>query len=406
MANSGLHVHVDMVGGIAGDMFLAAAVDAGLVEVEEVEAALRQVGLGPVEIVVEKVVRGAIAGTHISFRGWDPQMEADHRHLSTIRKMLAGSGLSEPVRRRAVEMFEVLGAAEAAVHGMELDDVHFHEVGAVDSILDFVAAAWIIENVGATWSFGVVPVGKGTIETAHGTIPVPAPATARVLKGFEVEARDVEAELVTPTGATILATIAKIPGPRRGRLEASGFGCGTRDVEGISNVVGINVFSAKRESLIGGGVTCEEVLQLITEIDDESPEVTAHVADLLMDAGALDVVCEAVTMKKGRIGRRLTVLCRSEDETALVKILFAETATLGIRRVPVERWVLRRSRQRVSTAFGEIWIKIAWWGDKILKASPEYESCAKVAAAAGVPLRDVYGAAQSAARRLADDGEE
>ncbi len=404
VSNESLHIHLDLVGGIAGDMFLAAAIDAGLVEPDHLTAQLRKVGLGPVEVVVDRVVRGAIEGTKVEFRGWDRGAEAEHRHLSTIRRMLADSDLSQPVKNRATAMFERLGRAEAAVHGMELDEVHFHEVGAVDSILDFVGVAWIIEEFDdASWSFGVVPAGTGTIETAHGTIPVPAPATAKVLEGLEVEYRDVESEFVTPTGATILATVAARKGRRSGRMKASGFGCGSRQVEGISNVLRMVVLNASEQSEFSG-VDRDDVVQLVTEIDDELPEVTAHIAELLLEQGALDVVCEAVQMKKGRIGRRLNVLCRPHDEPALVRRIFEETTTFGIRRLPVQRWVLRRELDAVSTSFGEVDVKVGRWGDEVLKVSPEYDSCADAAERSGVPIREVYNEVLSAARNLFDDG--
>lgn len=390
------HIHIDLVGGLAGDMFLAAAIDAGLVSIEAAEAELRKVGLGPVEIVAERIVRGAIEGTHIRFANWDEKHDSDHRHLSTIRKMLGESGLAPAVRARALEMFEVLGRAESEVHGIELDRVHFHEVGAVDSILDFVAAAWVIEEAGATWSTGKIPVGTGTIETAHGTIPLPAPATARVLKGLDVVYRDVETEFVTPTGATILSTVAGMPGERRGKMAATGFGCGSRDVEGISNVVRLVV-------LEGGGAVDEvgpqreAVVQLVTEIDDETPEVTAHVARILLESGALDVVREPVQMKKGRLGTRLSVLCHPDKEAELVRRIFLETTTFGIRRMPMERWILRRSQVTVKTPFGPVLVKVGELGDGEKKISPEYDSCAALAEEAGLSIRQVFEAARAAA---------
>ncbi len=400
--NKGRHVHLDLVGGLAGDMFLAAAIDAGVVEPGDVESVLRTVGLGPVEVATQRVVRGAIEGTHVAFSGWDEAMESDHRHLSTIRQMLADSDLSKPVIRRATQMFERLGEVEAAVHGIDIDDVHFHEVGAVDSILDFVAAAWIIETLGASWSIGAVPTGRGTIETAHGTIPVPAPATARVLEGFDVESRDVEAELVTPTGATIAATVAESKADRPGgRLVASGFGCGSREVEGISNVVRLMVTETQRapgDDRWPDDVELEEVIELVTEIDDGSPEVAAHVADKLMESGALDVVREPVQMKKGRLGYRLTVLCRPTDEQSLGRRIFEETTTLGIRRRQLDRRVLPRETRRVETAFGEVDVKVARWDGEVLKIQPEFDSCAAVARSASVEIRRVYDAAMAAAR--------
>ncbi len=389
------HIHIDLVGGLAGDMFLAAAIDAGLVEPHEAQEVLQKVGLGPVEVIIERVVRGAIEGTHIRFEGWDESKNADHRHLSTIRTMLGESDLDEGVRERALEMFDILGRAESEVHGIPMERVHFHEVGAVDSILDFVAAAWIIEKVQATWSMGEIPVGTGTIETAHGTIPVPAPATARVLEGQKVVYRDVENEFVTPTGATILATVADLIGPRRGRIATSGFGCGTREVEGISNVVRLVVLAQDEQKT---GAERDEVIRLVCEIDDQSPEILAYAGQKLMDLGALDVVREAVQMKKGRLGTRLNVLCAAEKEEELVEAIFSETTTLGIRREKLERWTLRRSTRRVETSFGSVGVKIAWWKGEVLKISPEFEDCAALATEANVPVRAVF----EAARRVAE----
>lgn len=400
MTENNRHIHLDLVGGLAGDMFLAGALDAGIVDRQDVQAALRRVGLGPVEIEVERVQRGAIEGTHIRFQGWDPDAEATHRHLFSIREMLVESDLSEAVTDRAVEMFEMLGRAEAQVHGMDPEEVHFHEVGAVDSILDFVAAAWIVETVDASWSVGPIPAGRGTIETDHGTIPVPAPATAKVLEGFEIEYRDVDAELVTPTGATIAATVAQLEGDRRGTLETSGFGAGTRQVEGLSNVVRFSVLQTGDRAPGDESFDRQRIVRLVTEIDDATPEVVARVADRLEEAGALDVVREPVQMKKGRLGTRLAVLCRPDDESALVARIFEETTTLGIRREPIERWVLERTVQPVETTWGAVEVKIGRSGDEILNVSPEFDSCVEVADRAGVEARRVYEAAAVAARRM------
>lgn len=397
-----MHYHLDLLGGLAGDMFLATLLDAALVDREEVEKALQKVGLGPVKIETERVVRGAIEGTRVWFSGWDPSLDSDHRHLTEIRRMIRESGLSEAVKARTLEMFEVLGAAESSVHGIELERVHFHEVGAIDSILDFVAAAFAIEKLGGTWSFGEIPVGSGTIETAHGTIPVPAPATALLLKGMELSYQDVSMEFVTPTGATILATIASKEGAKRGRLLKNGFGCGFRDPEGISNVVRVLAFERSSQELDQKAeilADLEEVLLLTTEIDDQNPEALAEVGRALLEAGAKDVVFEGVVMKKGRLGTRVSVLLDPVEEARFVTLLFENTSTFGIRRQLLSRWVLARTTSVVETPYGEVEVKLGWWGDEVLKVSPEFKSCADRARTAGVPLHEVYLAAQLAARR-------
>ncbi len=392
-----MHIHLDLLGGLAGDMFLAAAIDAGLVDVAALEADLRTVGLGTgIRVVVEKVMRGAIAGTHVRFEGWDAAAEADHRHLSTILAMLDASGLSAGVKARAKDLFVVLGHAEAEIHGMELEKVHFHEVGAVDSLLDFVSAAWIIEHVGATWSVGDVPAGRGTIETDHGTIPVPAPATAKLLEGFSVQYRDVEMEFVTPTGAAILRGLLPDGGKTggaRGVLRATGFGCGTRDMKAISNVVRMAVLdSADVGSEKSGGLEGDVVCRIATEIDDMNPEILAHVERVLLEAGALDVVRESVVMKKGRQGVRLTVLGEVADRDALVEIVLRQTTTFGVRVDTVERLKLGRVMGSVETRFGKVAVKKGYWGDELIKVSPEFEDCVKVAEQAGVALAEVYRA--------------
>ncbi len=393
MSDQTRHIHLDLVGGLAGDMFLAAALDAGIVEADDAQAILRKVGLGPVEVVTDRVVRGAIEGTLVSFRGWDPSHESDHRHLTTIREMLATSDLPQPVIHRATAMFETLGESEAAVHGIPLERVHFHEVGAVDSLLDFVAAAWIIEVADATWSFSEIPVGSGSIETAHGEIPLPAPATARLLTGLPLTYPGVSAEMVTPTGATILKTLTNHPGHRDGRLIATGFGCGTRDISPRSNVVRLMVHHRHASTTAPGEL--QEVIQLTTEIDDQSPEELAFVAERLLEAGALDVVREPVVMKKGRLGVRLSALCPVDAEHPLAAMIFAETSTLGIRRQTLQRWILPREIQRVSTPFGDVGVKVARKDGRVLNVSPEYEECAALSRETGVPLRDIFAAARA-----------
>lgn len=394
------HVHIDMVGGIAGDMFLAAALDAGLIAAETVEAALTSIGVGPIQIVRQKVHRGAFSATHIRFTGWDPAEERDHRYLTTIIEMLDNSGLSERVRARAKQMFYTLGESEARIHDMPLERVHFHECGALDSIFDFVAAALIIEESGATWSAGAVPTGSGTTETDHGTVPLPVPATAAILEGFELVAKNVPAELVTPTGATILRTLREL-NPTferpRGIARGGGYGAGTRDLKAFANVVRFLVLEVN-------GAPCESeadtVTRLACDIDDMNPELFQSVEEALFEAGALDVVREAILMKKGRQATRLSVLCKPDDADHLAGVLFRETTTFGIRVEQVARLKLARSFVCVQTPWGEVQVKVGARGGKVLKATPEYADCARLAREHNRPVREVYEAAQTAWRRL------
>lgn len=392
-----MHIHLDLIGGLAGDMFLAAAIDADLIDVQDLQKSLCTLGLGDgIRIVSEDAKRGALSGTHVRFEGWDPSAESDHRHLSTIETMIADSDLEPGVKDRATQMFRRLGRSEAKVHDIPLERVHFHEVGAVDSILDFVSAAYILETTGATWSFGAIPTGKGTIETAHGTIPVPAPATASLLSGFELVQRDVEAELVTPTGAAILASLNRIERPNA-RLSSIGYGAGTRDLSALSNVVRMMIFKTSEAARF----ETDTVIQLTCEIDDMSPELLADFADRrLFELGALDVVREPIHMKKGRQGTRLSALVGESEFEAISTAFLEETTTFGLRISRYERLKLGRRHESVETEYGTVDIKIGLAGSEVIKRVPEYESCRRVATTQGVALMHVWAAALAAAEDL------
>lgn len=388
-----MHIHLDLVGGLAGDMFLAAALDAGIVDRERLTTALRTVGLGAdLEIRTEHTRRGAIAGTHVSFANWDPAADADHRYLSTIERMIGDSGLADGVKARAIELFGLLGASEAKIHDMPLERVHFHEVGAVDSILDFVSAAWIIEEVGATWSSSAVPSGRGTIVTAHGEIPVPAPAAAELLRGMPIAPRDVEAELVTPTGAAILKGLNPEFRARGGQLRSIGYGLGTRDMKEISNVVRMMVFDDSAP-----GWERDSVIRLEAEIDDMSAEMLATADARLFAAGALDVVRAPVQMKKGRLGTRISVLAPLDLRDQVLETMFRHTSTFGVRVETIERAKLSREVVPVETEFGRISVKVGRMAGEVVQRSPEHDDCAAAALAHGVPVDVVYAAAMRAA---------
>ena len=315
--------------------------------------------------------------------------------------MLEASGLPEGVRARATSMFRMLGEAEAGVHGVSLEKVHFHEVGALDSIFDFVCAAWIIEGADATWSVAPASIGTGTRQTEHGTVPIPVPATAELLRGVDVVPRGVEAELVTPTGATILRTLRGLDryAPRpAGRMGRVAYGAGTRELDGLANVLRVLVIEPPTRE--GAAETADRVVRLACEIDDMNPEVLAHVEGRLFEAGALDVAREAVLMKKGRHGTRLSVLCAPDVRDRVVELVFRETTTFGLRHETVERVKLARRMEEVATSFGTVRVKVGSWDGRPIKAAPEYADCARCAAEADVPLREVYDAAQQAARSL------
>jgi uncharacterized protein (TIGR00299 family) protein len=412
------HIHIDMLGGIAGDMFLAAAIDAGLVEVAALEEALSSLGVGEIRVLRERVRRGAISGTHVRFEGWDPAEERDHRHLSTILEMLDRSAMSAPVKERAKQMFYILGESESKVHDIPIETVHFHECGALDSIFDFVSAAFIIENAGASWSAGAVPTGSGTTETDHGTVPLPVPATASILEGFELIAKPVQAELATPTGATILKTLREL-NPEFSRPAATargvGYGAGTRELEAFANVVRFLVLETAEDGADAAadhtpqkpprhGATHradplrEVVTRLSCDIDDMNPELFSSVEERLFAAGALDVVREAILMKKGRQATRLSVLCEPQNTEAVADLLFRETTTFGLRVEEIERLILERKFVQVETSAGPVQFKVGYRGGEAIKAAPEYEDCVRLARETGRATREIYEEAVAAYR--------
>lgn len=392
------HVHIEMIGGLAGDMFLAAAIDVGLITSSELSAALSKVGLGEIEVVAQSVKRYGIEATHVSFRGWDPSLERDHRHLSEIEQMIDASALPTNVKFRAISLFRTLGEVEARTHDIPVEEVHFHEIGAIDSILDFVGAAVVLERVQGSWSAGEVPCGEGMVQMSHGPMPAVAPATARLLEGFVMAPTGVKGELVTPTGATILRSLrVSEPGMRvSGKLTGVGFGAGSKDFEGRANVVRLSVFDVGTK-----GVTRferEVVTQLSADIDDESAEVTAHAEQLLWEAGALDVTRHAVGMKKGRLGVRLMALCREDRAEELGEMMLRHTSTFGVRVERVERWVLGREVVEVETPYGGIAVKLGKLGEEVIKATPEYEACGKAAREHEVSVQRVVDATRAAAQ--------
>lgn len=385
---TGTHIHIEMIGGLAGDMFLAAALDAGLVTVDELEGVFGELGLGRIEVHAETVKRYGIKSTHIEFSGWPEEEERDHRHLSEIEEMISTSALSDGVKARAIELFRFLGESEAQTHDIPIEKVHFHEIGAIDSILDFVGAAYVLATTDATWSAGKVPGGQGMVMMSHGLMPAIAPATARLLTDFVIEPRDVEGELVTPTGATILKALGvREPGLKsEGRLTGTGFGAGTKDFDSFANVTRLSVYDTGTTERFER----DQVVRLETDLDDEHPEVLAHVESMLLDAGAIDVTRASLSMKKGRMGARLEVLCAVERSQEFAELLFRNTSTFGVRVVPVERLILRREVGVVSTSGGDVRIKRGYLGEELLKVTPEFEDCAAIAKRDGVPIAEVY----------------
>ena len=325
------------------------------------------------------------------------QASANHEHgraLAEIREIIRNTELSNSAKELAVQIFEKLGASEAKVHNVPIEQIHFHEVGAVDALVDIVCAAVGAEALGVD-EFVCSPlnVGSGTVTCAHGTFPVPAPATVELLKGAPVYSSGIQAELVTPTGAAIVATLAKRfePFPKM-RIDKTGYGAGTRDFSGHANVLRITVGETLAEALAGEGtrathLSTETVTVLEANLDDMNPQVFGYLMDRLLDAGALDVFSTPVQMKKNRPGTLLTVLAKPASADELSQIIFAETTTLGVRRREESREVLARKFVTVSTRFGDVRMKLASLNGSVSHYAPEYEDCRRIAAEQRVPLK-------------------
>lgn len=397
-SHSTSHIHLDLVGGLAGDMFIAAFLHAGLVTEDELSEVLSKVGIGTIKVLSSSVMRYGIESTHVSFMGWGAEQESDHRHLSEIQEMLRQSELPDHVRDRALSMFLKLGEVESKTHNIPLETVHFHEIGAIDSILDFVGAAYIIETCASSWSASRVPVGEGIVEMSHGPMPAMAPATAKLLEGFVLEPSGLNGELVTPTGATILKELGlSTPGLSvSGVLREEGFGAGTREYERRANVVRIARYEVasvqKNHDFLADTVT-----RLEADLDDMTAEALAFAEDILLKSGAIDVVRVATTMKKGRVGTRLSVLCRPEDSKTIAGLIFKHTSTFGLRVEEVRRWMLDRRQEEVETLYGVAHVKLGLLGDEIVRCTPEYEDCAELAREHQVSLKVVMDAVMAAA---------
>jgi pyridinium-3,5-bisthiocarboxylic acid mononucleotide nickel chelatase len=376
--------YLDAFSGISGDMTVGALIDAGA-PCEAVLEALRSFDTGA-RFSAEKTIRGGITAT--KFRVDIASSGNAHRHLSHILDLIEHSSISLRAKSGACAVFQRLGEAEAQVHGVPVERVHFHEVGAADSIADIAGACIALDLLGVD-ELHVSPVntGSGTVNTEHGILPVPAPATAVLLQGKPIYARGPQIELTTPTGAALAVTLAS----RFGSLPAMnissiGYGAGDRDFTEQPNVL---------RAMVGESAKVPEAMLVSVieaNIDDSSPQVLGYAMERLMDAGALDASLSPLQMKKNRPGALLRVIARPEDQERLAQIVLAETSTLGLRIHPAERRVIERHLVEVETPFGKIRVKVAAGGS----FAPEYDDCREIAARTGTPLPQVLAAANEA----------
>ena len=389
--------HFDCFSGISGDMTLGALIDAG-VDAGAIRAAIDSLGL-PITLEIEKIRKGGFAATEVRVEAPEEHV---HRHLPDVEEILGRGRLTERQRDLALRVFRRLAEAEAAVHGIALEKVHFHEVGALDSIADIAGAAVGLDLLGVErFTSRPVPTGHGMVKCAHGLMPIPAPATAELLKGVPLAASEIKAELTTPTGAAILTTMVSewVDQPAM-TVERIGCGAGRREFVEQPNLLRLFVGATAEAN----AEETDRIWVLETNLDDVPAEVIGYCFDQLFAAGALDVFSTPIQMKKNRPGVLLSVLAAEAALPALESVLFRETETFGVRRYPARRSKLRREAVTVETPWGPVRGKRGWREGGPNVFTPEYEDCARVARTQGVPLREVCEVVRKAYVERSRDG--
>ena len=383
---------LDPFSGISGDMTLGALLDVGL-DPDWLRALPGSLGLDGIGVRIADVKRGEIACKKVDF---DIPEQPQGRHLRQIREVVARSSAPPAVKDRADRAFTMIAEQEATIHGTTVERVHLHEVGAVDAILDVVGGVWGFDQLGVERIYcGPISTGDGVVQAAHGTLPVPAPATLRLLEGHVVRPGPEGAgELVTPTGAALVRVLSSGPPPREYVPLRSGFGAGTKEFAGRANALRLIIAQCS-----SGGEDVEELVQLASDIDDMTPEYLAATADLLREAGALDVVLIPTTMKRGRPGVRIEVLARPAQAEALEETLLRESTTIGVRRTTVRRRAVARESRTVDVLGHAVSVKVAYLPDGSVRAKPEFSDVQRVAQQTGRPLRDIFQLAADQAER-------
>jgi uncharacterized protein (TIGR00299 family) protein len=376
-------------------MFVGALLDAGL-PLDRLSAELKKIPLGFYELKRTRAVRGHLVGTRIEIR---IPVNQPGRKLGDIEELIVHSELSASVKQRVLDVFYHLAEAEGKLHNMPPAEVHFHEIGAMDSIIDIVGTCVGLELLDISeLTCSPVNVGGGSVQAAHGSLPVPAPASLELLKDVPIYSSGVEGELVTPTGAALITTLAAGFGPIPAmKVERIGYGAGAREIPGQPNLARLLVGQSAAAVMAQSGVPGDEVVSVIeANLDDMSPQLYGFFVDQALAAGALDVTCTPIQMKKNRPGILVSVLCTPETSDALAQLLFEQTTTIGVRIYEARRKVLDRELISVETPYGAVKVKVARRDGKVLNVAPEYEDCQRLATEKGVPLKQVIIAAQAA----------
>ena len=390
--------YLDCSSGISGDMLLAALLDAGL-DARRLLAELKKMRLGFYEFKLTRAVRGTLVGARVDIRvpGRQP-----HRKLADIEELIGKTELAETVKEKALRIFRRLAEVEGKLHNQPPGEIHFHEVGAVDAIIDIVGACVGLELLELSELIcSPLNVGGGRVEAEHGSLPVPAPATAELLKDIPIYSSGVEGELVTPTGAAIVSTLASSFGPLPPmKVERIGYGAGEKDFPKFANVARLFVGESVEVVRPQPGTAGDEVVSVIeANLDDMNPQLYGYFVEQALASGALDVTCSAIQMKKNRPGFLVTILSTPEASDALAQLLFEQTTTIGLRIHEARRKVLERELVSVETRFGAVRVKIAKREGKVVNVAPEYEDCQRLAREKFVPLKEVILAAQLAYRQ-------
>ena len=386
-------LYFDCFAGASGDMILGAMIAAG-VDPLVLREQLSLLGVEGFSVEFETVNRSGLSATYARVKA---AHQHTHRHLADILKIIFASGLSEGVKQRAAKIFSRLAEAEARVHNEPVDHVHFHEVGALDAIVDVVGASICFELL-AIDHFVCSPlhVGSGTIEMAHGRFPVPPPAVTELLRGVPFYSTEIAGELLTPTGAAIITTVAdEYGGIPQMVVEQVGYGAGTREYDKFPNVLRVLLGEANSHT-----ATDERLWMIETNIDDLSPQIVGHVMDRVFELGALDCYFTPVQMKKNRPGVLLSILCGKREKEAVMRLVFTETTTLGVRSYEVERRALERTIVSVETRYGPIDVKVAHLNGQVVNEMPEFEQCRRAAKDADVPLKVIEEAVRLALAQM------